>query len=483
MSRVADDLEQRRLRLGAVGSLGAITLLWVARVEPALFVVGTVILTMSVVPLAAGFGTRGGLLIGLLAGVLWVAAKLGVTGPFAMELVVSPSNAISALAMMAIGVLSGAFFGTGQRFSSSGSSGSSASSTPTPPSAPPPSPETEKPSAELQEDLRQSLDRFRNWMAEWDGQGDPWSSFDTHLRQLLRRLAQAQRIRCYHIDPSGELCPLNSATPGPATGISPEDGLVNHVLTTGRRVLTTSPGAGEMIQALAEKSQLSATWLVPIRSQGRTCGLVTVGTFADDTVAEKRLELVADLVAEFWQHLRTADDLRLARLMDRSSGVLNRVEILAILDQTVERCYADNEPVVMLALVIEGIRKMDDGGQWKLRNDVIEAIGRTMQERLRRDDVVGRFSDDRFVAILRRLDLPLACLITRKILEAVEQELRRRIPEEDFALRAGLAGSGFDRVSAQSLLLKAFSDITEARDRNMTILPYFSESPAEATNG
>ncbi len=477
MSPQMNEVMQKRLRLGAVGSVGAITLLWLACLAPSLFVLGTVLLTMSVVPLATGFRARGGLLLGMLFGVLWVAAKLGVTGTMSLADLLRAGNAIPVVAMMTVGVLSGVFFGSSHSVgpASAGAAG-----------------DTRKPSgiphppalalSEQERDIQQALRSHREWLAGWDREQDPWASFDTHVRELVRRLTGAGRIRCYRVSDKGGMELLSGATTGQATTIDPGDELLNHVLTSGRRFVATSSQIGEMLRELADRSKTPYAWIVPIREDGRTRGLVTVGELADDSIDEERLELVADLIEKFWLDLRTADGLRIARLMDRASGVFDRVELLAILDQTIERCYDNCEPVVMFALAVEGIRTMDDGGHWEQRDDVVEIIGQTMQSRLRRDDVVGRFSDDRFIAVLRRLDVSLAHLIARKIIEALEKELRRRAPQLRLILRAGLAGSGFERIPAQPLLLTAFASIAEARNRGLTLLPLSKEAASVAVN-
>ncbi|MBN1347642.1 MAG: diguanylate cyclase [Phycisphaerae bacterium] len=470
MSVQTDDLVQKRLRLGAIGSLGAVTLLWLAHLQPLLFPVGTALLTMSLVPLACGFRGTGGGLLGLLFGVLWVAAKLGVSGEAGLEYVLNPANGVAVGVMILVGVLGGVFFGLPYVGADrqSGVSGDAARVV----SARQGAPEDGMNDSQEPEDVRRSLTSYREWMIGWNRQTDPWSSFDNFVRERLRGLVGARRIRCYRVESEDQLRPLNKGDSEAPTGIGQDDGLLRHVLSSGERYVASSPKTGALIRELAEGSASSPAWVIPIQCTGRACGIVTVGGFEKERVDEGQLDLAADLVEEFWLHLRRADELRLAQLLDKPSGVLNRVQVLALLDQTIERCCGDNEPVVMLAVVVEGIRKMDDGGMWDKRNDVIETIGQTMRKRLRHDDMVGRFSDDRFVALLRRMDIPLAYLITRKILESAEAELGRLVPGIPLTLRAGLAGSGLEQTSSQTLLLKAFSDISEARSQGLTVLGY-----------
>jgi len=466
MSSLTDEIVQKRLRLGALGALAAVTILWLARFDPILLPIGTVLLTVSMVPLTAGYRVRGGFLFGLLFGVLWVASRLDMSRPVGIADVFNVGNVLSVIGILALGVLSGVFFGSPGR-SSSAQPSSDRSPKPERDIFPPPA----RPRSDFEAGIRSALKRQAECIAEMGGQQSPWVAFDNHLREVLRELTGARRIRCYHVNGRGELEPLNGATPAPGVGTNPQHPLLNHVLTTGRPFLASSPTTGPMIQELANSGEIAYAWALPIRLQDKTCGLITVGELGNP-LNEDQLALVGGLISEFWHHFQLADRLRVASLLDRPSGVLNRVEILGMLDQTVERCYADHEPVVILALSIEGIRSMDDGGQWDMRNEVVEIIGQSMAASLRQDDVIGRFSDARFIAVLRRLDVPLAHLIARKILNTIGEKLETRFPQSTPIVRAGLAGSGFERVPAQTLLMKAFEGITESRAHDVTLLPY-----------
>jgi len=461
--------------LGVAGALGAITAVWLGHSAPVLLPVGTILLTVSLVPLAAGFGIRGGALLGVLFGVLWLAPRIGLGQTIVWQQLTTASHAIPVLAMMAIGMLAAAAFGQ-----PAGSDSSTITAQPTPSETKRPCVVPDPPQAQTEaevEQLRRILQKHHEWMNDWDRGQHPWASFDTHVRGLLRQLTGARRVRCYRVDLAGDLCPLNSTSLAEATSLDSLSSLLQHVVTMGRRFIACSQATGEMIQALADESGESYAWIVPIRGRDRVLGLVTVGQFEDGFAAEDRLQLAADLIEQFWQHVDDAHALHVARLTDHATGVLNRVEFLSVVGETVERCYADHEPVVVLALGIEGMRALDDAGRWQARNEVIETIGHTVRTKLRHDDLVGRFSDDRFVALLRRLDVALAELISHKLLEATNDQLGESPSDHALTVRAGLAGSGPQRVPADTLLLQAFAMLAAARKQNKSLL---AEAPRPA---
>jgi len=461
--------------MGVAGALGAVTAVWLGYSIPTLLLLGTILLTVSLVPLAAGFGAWGGGLLGVLFGVLWLAPRVGLAQALVWQELATASHIVPVLAMMAIGMLAGAVFGQPVREASSGAT-----------SPPPTGQATEAlvaanppPLQSEGELLRCALQQHHEWMNDWNRTQHPWTSFDTHVRGLLRQLTGARRIRCYRVDRSGDLSPLHSTGLPESNSLDSLSRLLQHVVTLGRRFVACSPATGEMIRALADDSTESYAWIVPIRGPDRVLGLITVEQFEGGLAAEDRLQLAADLIEQLWQHVHDTYELNLARLTDHATGVLNRVEFLSVIGETVERCYADHEPVVVLALGMEGIRALDDAGRWQARNQVIETVGHTIRTKLRHDDLVGRFSDDRFVALLRRLDIALAEMISRKLLEAAQQRLDDLAFEHALTIRGGLAASGPQKVPADSLLQQAFAMLAEARKQGQSLLAEGPKSLAE----
>lgn len=465
MNPVMDEPLQRHVRIGATGAVGSVTLLWLGWLNPLFFPVGTVLMTVSLVPLAAGLRSRGGALLGLLFGILWIAARLGLTDDLNQALLMNRANVIAVLGMIGIGLTASTFFGLSGSDTQNGvATDSSLASVQLGPLNFARSNDRD----EEHELLREVMQRHNEWLAEWDRREPPWASFDTHIRELLLKWTGANRIRCYHFGVDGRLCPLNGTDAGDSV-IRTMDGVLAHVLATGQRFAAASAANGPMLQQMAAEATAPVAWAVPIREQDKSIGLITVETFEQDQVKAKRLDLAADLIEQFWRHLHEADDLRVARLTDSASGVLNRLEFLSVLNETVESSYELYEPVVILTLSVEGIRRLDDAGKWDQRNEVIELVGHMIHDRLRQDDVVGRFSDELFVAILRRLDVPLAELIARKLIDAIEEPLGKSAIEHSLAIRVGLAGSGWGHDPGQELLTKSLDALKGARTERVQI--------------
>jgi diguanylate cyclase (GGDEF)-like protein len=468
------ELAQRQAYVGAIFALGALTLLWLGGLSPLLFKVGTVMLLLCLVPLAAGLRMSGGALLGFLFAILWIGARLGVTRVVEESLLFNEANIVAVLAMGAIGMLAGGFLTRPEPATAARPPGVIA------PARPPGSAAPADGGFDEQDELIQRvLLAHREWASGWNPREEPWASFDNHVREMLRRMTNARRVRCYRVTAAGRTVALNAPEAGHADDPS-QDALIQHVLSSGQSYIKYSSSTPPLVRTLADQEASTLVWACVVQDHEQRIGLFTAEGFDDPMPTEARLHLAADLIRELWLGVHHAEALRVAQLTDQASGVLNRAEFLSILPDVVDRSYAVHEPVVVLTLGVEGIRRLDDTGRWQARDAVIEAVGRLIHRRLRKEDIVGRFADDRFVALLRRLDLPLARLITEKLVESVAETATSIAPRGALKLRAGLAGSGLAAVPARDLLLSAFEALQQARRDQTTIVIQPESAEAEA---
>lgn len=472
--------EQHHIRVGAAVAVGAVTMLWIGAMNVAFFGFGTILLILSLIPLAKGMGMRGGAITGLLLGLVWVAARLGMVRTLNIHAVFNELNLLAVMAMVTIGALAGAMFAAKSKTpapasphapttTDTGSQCESVVATLAPMFTPAPQP------IALEEVWGEVLARHRDWLMAWDQTNSPWTAFDTHVRELTRMLTGLRHLRCYRVGSDGRLYALSRDAQDENIQPTSND-LLTHVITTGQPYFAGSAACGPLIQQLATASPTSLVWAVPIRDQGVTVGLMTAGGMGDPPATDDRVRQAADLVQLLWLHIHHLDLLRAARQTDRGSGLINRTDFLPSLKATLQQCYKLHEPVVIMVVCLEGLRRLDDASQWARRDELIEKVGQAISQGLRKDDMVGRFSDAQFVALMRRLDTPLAELICRKLMSNIAKVIC------DFELtawitpRAGLCGSGFVQASAEDLLARSIAALAKARTQDLLLV---SESPAE----
>lgn len=461
------------VRMGAAGALGAVTLLWLGGMNAAFFQAGTVLLVVSLIPLARGLGARGGAMVGLLLSVLWIAARLGFSGGLELATILNEVNVILVAAMMTIGGLAGVLL----ERAGPDSEGLDV----TRPQGQPPLASSSScvwAAAEFESAWSEALVRHREWIAGWDRASYPWTSFDNHLREIVRLLTGLQRLRCYRVAENGQLHPMSNAHQTDPADVSANK-LLAHVVTTGRRFIAGTASAGPLVQQLASAGAAPLAWAVPIRDRNVSIGLMTAES-TGRVGSEAHLQIVADFVEELWLHVYHLDLLRTVRQTDRGSGLINRTDFLGTLKDTLEQCYQLHEPVVVMVVCLEGLRGLDDASQWDRRDALIEAVGQTIANGIRKDDVVGRFSDAQFVALLRRLDLSLAELICRKLLASIAKVISDSELGSWITPRAGLSGSGFTRPDAEVLLRHAISALQRARTQDLLLVCEPLEKPKGA---
>lgn len=327
---------------------------------------------------------------------------------------------------------------------------------------------------------------FESALASHAEAADLWAAFDQLVREVLTEHLAATRVRCYHVRPGSDTLQTIAQTRAapPAAGPSLRAGVLGHVATSGQEFVAGDPAHGELVEHLAAASDERWTWVWPVRDGRVTVGVLAVGNLRDPGVLTADIrQTVGRLVSLCWLHVACLEQLRIARRTDRGSGVLTRGDFFTLAGHALADSYRESEPVVMAVLALEGLRRLDDAGRWHDRDALVKRVGGLVARRVRSDDLVGRFADDRFVVLLRRLDSGLGRLIAEKLLagagECVEQLAGVR---GHVRLRVGLAGSGLGRPGLEELLVGAFRAVERARRADVAIRSDLEEA-AEAGDG
>lgn len=335
-------------------------------------------------------------------------------------------------------------------------------------------------------DLARPLVVLHDWLMEIEERADVWPALDQALRELLAEQFGATHVRCYRVSAGAEALET-IAQAGQAPGAqrpTVRTGLLGQAIMSGQMYLEHDASHGPLVDELAARDEEHWSWIWPIRHQNRTIGVVAMGRAASAAAPPREWYLaLGSMISLVWQHVAQVERLRSARLTDPASGAMRRANFLATARAALAESYAGHEPVVVAVLAIEGLRRLDDTGHWRERDLAIEQLGQLLRNRLRSDDVVGRFSDDRFVILMRRLDSQLAELIISKLLTAGAALLRGDqtgagpVPQPLGAhpivtptLRAGLAGSGLDEHTFDDLMTHAFDALDRARRLQCSVL-------------
>ncbi|MBW7905758.1 MAG: GGDEF domain-containing protein [Phycisphaerae bacterium] len=332
------------------------------------------------------------------------------------------------------------------------------------------------------------LDEFLVWKRDLPDGAPLLPAFDQLVREMLATHFGAGHVRCYHVEPGGVLVPLGRvqtartpeqiASDGPGV---PEE-VLRQVATSGQamhapgRKSGWGPLQGPLPHGPGPQDGVS-DWVFPVRRGSQTIGVVAVGRLDAGSVAGGRsssLDAPAiGLLSLLWCHVSALEQLRVTRRTDPASGVLSRRVFFDRCRAALRASQEGGEPAALLVLGIEGLRRMDDGGSWALRDALVERIGALLVERGRSDDIVGRFSDERFAVLMRRLDSNLGRLIAEKLVSAAEAVVQECVHgagtigaaggEGMLRVRAGLAGTGMREIAFETLLIAALGAVEQAR--------------------
>jgi two-component system, cell cycle response regulator len=177
-------------------------------------------------------------------------------------------------------------------------------------------------------------------------------------------------------------------------------------------------------------------------------------------VGKRILNLQDELVSarESMRHAATHDSL---------TGLLNRGEIIGMLERELERSRRERKPVSVIMADIDHFKNVNDTHGHLFGDDALREIARRMHSKLRVYDGVGRYGGEEFLLVLPNCDL----------LDAIERanELRVTIAsravisrgvEEEITMSMGVAASECaGRKDVEKLLNRADKALYEAKEK------------------
>ena len=321
--------------------------------------------------------------------------------------------------------------------------------------------------------LPRAIAALHAWLTDPGRPADEWPAFDQVIREILTEHLGATRVRCFHVRPGNEtLQPISQGGSESASGgPSAREGVFGPAVIAGREYVAGNPSHGPLVDDLAQQGDERWTWVWPVRDGNSTIGIVAVGDVRDRALLADDVRVsVGHLLTLAWQHVTRTTQIRVVRRTDQASGVLTRQDFFTVAGPALTDSYEAHEPVVVAVVALEGLRGLDDTGRWRQRDALIEQLGRMISRRVRTDDLVGRFADDRFVVLLRRLDSGLGRLISEKLLASAADLVGQQTGDNNLVrLRIGLTGSGLRKPPLDELLVEAFDAVRRARrgDRSL----------------
>jgi diguanylate cyclase (GGDEF)-like protein len=177
-------------------------------------------------------------------------------------------------------------------------------------------------------------------------------------------------------------------------------------------------------------------------------------------VGRRILDLQDELVSarESMRHDATHDGL---------TGVMNRREIIAMLERELERARRERRPVGVILGDIDHFKSVNDTLGHLFGDEALRQVSRRLQSEIRVYDGVGRYGGEEFLMILPNCDLPSALQRANDLRESVAKTPVQYSGEErTITMSMGVAASNCEgKNEVETLLKQADAGLYAAKEK------------------
>ena len=233
------------------------------------------------------------------------------------------------------------------------------------------------------------------------------------------------------------------------------------------RATATDPATSVVPAAFDGVEPLSRWWLLALPSLVLLWGLVRVLRSARRLHAEKESIARRQHELETVNHDLRTQSARLQRqvAVDALTGAMTRAAFAAELDATLKFAAAQDRPLALLVFDLDRFKAINDQHGHLAGDAALRLVAGVVREKLRSQDLFGRFGGDEFLVAVPGMDGAAA----EGLGEAIRFEIVWRAPDQqppmpDLSISVGLAiadpGRGYD---AESLFRRADGALYRAK--------------------
>ena len=195
----------------------------------------------------------------------------------------------------------------------------------------------------------------------------------------------------------------------------------------------------------------------------------------DDLELKARL-LVGKRILELQEELVSAREaMRHAATHDSLTGLMNRGEILGMLERELERARRERVPVGVILGDIDHFKNVNDTLGHLFGDEALREIGRRLQSQLRVYDGVGRYGGEEFLMVLPNCDLTNALLRANEVREVVASTpVLCSGVERSITMSMGVTVSNsIGKNEVEELLNRADAALYKAKDNGRNRIEHF----------
>ena len=131
--------------------------------------------------------------------------------------------------------------------------------------------------------------------------------------------------------------------------------------------------------------------------------------------------LVSSVGFVFMSRDRSDESNRIMAALDPLTGVANRRSLISALDRDVSRAIRMHQPIALMMVDIDHFKHVNDRYGHPAGDEVLCSVVSVLRQRVRAQDLVGRYGGEEFMVLLPDTDLVGAEQLARELCKAVEE--------------------------------------------------------------
>jgi len=199
----------------------------------------------------------------------------------------------------------------------------------------------------------------------------------------------------------------------------------------------------------------------------------------DELELKARL-LVGKRILDLQEELVSArESMRHAATHDSLTGLMNRGEILVMLERELERSRRERAPLAVILGDIDHFKSVNDTFGHLFGDEALREIGRRLRAQIRVYDGVGRYGGEEFLMVLPNCDLPNAQLRANELREIIASTPVVCSGEERLiTMSMGIAVSVCEgKNEVERLLNQADAGLYAAKEKGRNRIEHFTAAP------
>lgn len=186
--------------------------------------------------------------------------------------------------------------------------------------------------------------------------------------------------------------------------------------------------------------------ITPLMRRGRYLGALSLGSYqADrfvDTMATDFVEHLVSIVGVCLENHLNFETIKRTSLVDTLTGVNNRRFFEQRIDEELERCQRNADPMSCLFLDVDFFKLINDEYGHQAGDIVLTLVAAAIKTQLRSNDVLARYGGEEFVALLSNIDETKSLEIGERIRHTI-QSLQIRFEESIISVTISIGSATY----------------------------------------